>query len=326
MLALVDSGTTRTRLRVWDGQAVVFRAERPVGAGDVARSGGPAVLLAALAELLAEARTTWAVEALVCSGMITSEAGLMAVAHVNAPADAAALAGGVVRADFPELAGVPCYFIPGVRTLAQTLNRQPPGWDTLDEADVMRGEEVQVLGLRETLRLGGSALFLSLGSHHKLVWTSASGEIVRSRTALTGELLAAVASHTLLSSSVGTVAEWPTPRPELWRSGLEAARQHGLGRALFLVRLGQLTLGAGSDELSAYMQGAAASLTLELLPAANAQPLILFGSGALALLAEEVGRLGWSTVRLISPQAAETASIVGAEQVMIRYVAQQVQR
>ena len=315
LLALLDSGTTRTRLRVWDGERVVFSAERPVGARDVARAGSPEPLRATVRDLLAEARERWPVEALVCSGMITSESGLLEVPHVPAPADEARLARGVLRTDLPG-SDLPCYFVPGVRTLAEAAD-----WTSLSGADVMRGEEVQVLGLRARLELDGPALFLSLGSHHKLIWTDGASGILRSATALSGELLAAVAEHTVLRASVGPMTGWPAPDPELWRAGLDAARAHGVGRALFLIRLGGLTLGAGPTELSAYLQGVTASLTLDLLPEPDGQPLRLFGTPTLAeCLAAELRRLGWPNVQAIDAATADEATALGAARVLARHL------
>ncbi len=311
-LALVDSGTTRTRLRVWDGARVQASFTREVGARDVAREGRPDVLRAAVSDLLAQARRGWRVTAVVCSGMITSDVGLLNVPHVPAPADERALALHLRRLPDPHDADLGWYFIPGVRTGGPDLH-----WDTLDQGDVMRGEEVQVLGLRALLRLSGPALFLHLGSHHKAIWTGAEHEILRSRTALTGEVLAATAEHTVLRSSVGALDGWADPDPEVWASGLRASRALGFGRALFTVRLAHLTLGADVHALRSYLLGAVSALTLDLLPAPEDAPLLLLGAPGLAeRLAAELRRLGWRDVRVLTTRQTEDATALGAQRIL----------
>ena len=310
MRGLIDSGTTRTRLRVVSGERVLWAGECTVGARDVAASGGPQVLTQAIEGLLARARVTVRVDELVCSGMITSNVGLAEVPHLTAPAGAAELAGAVQQLDVAGF-GVPCFLIPGVRTLPADLS-----WDTLAETDVLRGEEVEVLGLRELLELG-EASFLHLGSHPKRVELDAAGRLTGSRTALSGELSAALAEYTVLSGSVLPVERWETVSPLFWQRGLEAARQHGLGRALFMVRLGQLLLHASREELSAYLLGAVSAETLRLLSPAAARPLVIYGPETLArLLAPEAGALGWARVQVVTAEQTSQATVLGAQAVM----------
>src|SRR5690554_1530841 len=106
--AVVDSGTTNTRLRlVSDGQ-VVWSDARPVGARDTTREGNPSAILAALHELLADAAGDPA--AIICSGMITSNMGLLEVPHLAAPVSFDELASALVQQQFPQLGSVPLTF------------------------------------------------------------------------------------------------------------------------------------------------------------------------------------------------------------------------
>ncbi|WP_425145117.1 2-dehydro-3-deoxygalactonokinase [Deinococcus sp.] len=310
MRALIDSGTTRTRLRVVRSEEVLWSGEAGVGARDVAASGSSAALRRAIADLLAQARQVAGVTELVCSGMITSNVGLIEVPHQLAPAGAAELARAVVRADLAEFAA-PCFLIPGIKTLPGAL-----GWDTLHQADVLRGEEVEVLGLRRLLGLS-AATFLHLGSHPKSVEVDTAGRILGSRTSLAGELLAAVAEYTVLAGSVLPLSDWTTPSPAHWRRGLHDARTHGLGRALFMVRLGQVLLHASPEDLSAYLLGAVSTQTLNLLASPGVGPLVLYGPGGWAhLLAEEARALGWSEVTVADPETTVRASVLGPQLIM----------
>src|SRR5690606_37597556 len=132
---------------------------------------------------------------------------------------------------FPAISAVPLTFVPGVKTL--------PGRDGLAglaSGDVLRGEEAEIIGLREALELTGGAVFLHIGSHHKAISVDAAGSIVASRTAITGELLAAITGQTILKSSVESLEAHDLDISAA-RAGFAAAREHSFGRALFLVRV-----------------------------------------------------------------------------------------
>lgn len=305
-LALLDSGTTRTRLRLWR-EGVVWSGERRVGARDVATEGSNVRLRAAVAELLEEARGLADLEAVVASGMITSNVGLLEVPHLPTPAGLGELVRGVVAHDFPELGRI--HFIPGLKTLPPVLDTS-----TLHLADVLRGEEVEVVGLWERLGLEEPATFLHFGSHHKAVDCDREGRILASRTALTGEALEALSRHTLLSSSVLPPEVPGELAHEFWRAGLEAAQGHGFGRALFMVRLGQQLWRRDPAEMRAFLVGALDSLTLPLLPSAPAR-LVLYGrSGSAGYLADYLAPRGYAVTQ-VEPPEAEGAAALGAARV-----------
>lgn len=305
--AVVDSGTTTTRLRLWDGTDVRWSGSVAAGARDTAISGAPTAIRAAIADLLAQATEAWGArpDAVICSGMITSNLGLHEVPHLLAPAGPAELAAGIVRVNFPDLGTVA--FVPGIKTLPGTL-----ALEALDGGDLLRGEEAEVTGLRARLGLAEAATFLHFGSHHKAVDVDAEGRITGSRTAVTGELLAAVGAHTILKSSVV-----PLDQLELdlgaALAGADAARAHGLGRALFLVRVGEQLGGQSRATMTSYLIGALAALDLPLLPAAGATPIVLYGHGAFPeVLAALLPRLGHTTVHRVDGETSDRAAVEGA--------------
>jgi 2-dehydro-3-deoxygalactonokinase len=179
------------------------------------------------------------IESIVAAGMLSSEIGLVAVPHVEAPAGLEELARGVAIGRFPEIVERPIYFVPGVRMAAAD---GPDGWF---QADLMRGEECETLGAYEALRARGELdvdrwqVFLWPGSHTKLVEVDPSGRITRSQTSLAGELLQALARHTLLAASL------PETLPDevdhdIAAAAARAVESQGLGRAAFLVRIAAL--------------------------------------------------------------------------------------
>jgi 2-dehydro-3-deoxygalactonokinase len=305
--AVVDSGTTTTRLRLWDGDRVAWSGSVAAGARDTAISGGPTAIRAAVADLLTRvvAETGTRPAAVICSGMITSNLGLHEVPHLLAPAGPRDLAAGIVRVDFADLGELA--FIPGVKTLPGELPLEG-----LAAGDVLRGEEAEIVGLRRRLNLRGPLTFLHFGSHHKAIDVDAEGRITASRSAITGELLAVVGAHTILKSSVVPL-DGLTLDAAAVRAGADAALAEGIGRALFLVRVGEQLGRHPRERMTSYLLGALATLDLPLLPAPGGARIVLYGHGpfpdVLALLLE---RRGEQDVLRVDGATADAAAVAGA--------------
>ncbi|HZJ10145.1 MAG TPA: 2-dehydro-3-deoxygalactonokinase [Trueperaceae bacterium] len=304
--AVVDSGTTRTRLRVWRDDAVQWTGSRSVGARDTALDGNTDKVVAALRELLetSAARPT----AIICSGMITSNMGLFELPHLPAPASRDDVAAGMRQKSFTDLSEVPLSFVPGVKTLPAGN-----GLAGLAAGDVLRGEEAEIAGLHDMLGLDRSTVYLHIGSHHKAIEVDVDGSILGSRTAVTGELLAAILGNTILKSSVveldGLALDF-----EAALAGAHAARDHGFGRALFLVRVGEQLAGLGRDRMTSYLLGALASLDLSLLTAADPDaPVVVYGGDVFPrILVALLKEAGVNDVRVVEQGMADTAAAMGA--------------
>ena len=198
--------------------------------------------------------------------MITSPEGLVEVPHVVAPAGAAALARGAVCRVQTEVAALPIVYVPGVRSGPEKADRE-----TIPESDVMRGEEVLGLGLAQRGHLAGGGVVLSLGSHWKAVRVDGRGRVTRSVSTLSGELIHAVRSQTILASAVP--GEWPPHLPGDWvEAGLRRARADGLPRALYCVRLLDQRAASTPRERLAFLVGAMIGADVAtLLPAPTAR-------------------------------------------------------
>jgi 2-dehydro-3-deoxygalactonokinase len=304
--AVVDSGTTTTRLRLWRDGAVRWSGSVAAGARDTAITGEPRAIRDAVRDLLERvAREAGGrPDAVICSGMITSNLGLHEVPHLAAPAGPHELAAGIVHVTFPELGELA--FIPGIKTLSATLTL-----DTLAGGDVLRGEEAEITGLRSRLRLDGPATFLHFGSHHKAIDVDAGGRITASRTAVTGELLAAVGEHTILKSSVVPLPDLALDHDAVL-AGAAATHEHGLGRALFLVRVGEQLGGMGRERMTSYLVGALAALDLPLL-IDGGRPIVLYGHGAFPeALAALLAHQGRERVTVVDGEASDLAAAEGA--------------
>lgn len=314
VVAVVDSGTTSTRLRLWVNGTHTWSGSRQAGARDTAVDGHNEKIRSALRELLSEAEGVGgaAPQAVVASGMITSNMGLFEVPHVRAPAGPHELARSLVRRTFPEISAAPFFFVPGVKTQADDLSL-----DTLASGDLLRGEEAEIIGLRERLELREPATFVHLGSHHKAIDVDAEGRILGSRTAITGELFSAVSSHTILKSSVAAVDGLPLD-VDAAMAGFRAVEDHGFGRALFLVRVGEQLAAQSREAMTSYLLGALAALDVPLLEhtrnggSKDESVIVYGGSGFAELLAALLTRLGWTNVQAVAAETADDAAARGA--------------
>lgn len=259
----VDGGTTNTRARLLIGPTLIAEARRSIGARDVATGGDTLPLIRALRDVIDEVRMVAngrQPDQIVASGMLTSEVGLMPVPHVTAPAGINELARNAVAVTLPEISARPIVLLPGVRT---PPGIGPDGWT---EADVMRGEECEVIGDwfaryeeglldldRET-----RATFVLPGSHTKLVALVIRDGypcIERSYTTLSGEMLAALRGQTILSASLPKA--WPQELdPVSVEAGVRWCREAGVGRAAFLVRIAALTTDWTAEQRAAFLIGA----------------------------------------------------------------------
>jgi 2-dehydro-3-deoxygalactonokinase len=253
--AVIDGGTTNTRVRLVRGDRIVAVSRRTVGVRDAVRASCVEPLAIAIRECLEELKPHHEGAPLrhrIAAGMVTADVGLCHVPHVVAPASVADVARAAISRVIPEISDCPILFVPGVRT--------PPGAgpDNWTEADVMRGEECETFGAWLRVQPRGPSLFLWPGSHTKLVSVDPSGRIVRSTTTLAGELMAAVARHTVLAASL-PAPFCDVPDTRALAEGAHCAREFGLGRAAFLVRLADLTNRWTADDRAGFWLGAIVS-------------------------------------------------------------------
>ena len=258
-LICVDTGTTNTRVWLLRGAEVLATVRVGVGVRDTAREGTAAKLYEALREAIASVSShriedggEWpqpVPKAIIAAGMITSPLGLREIPHLVAPAGLTAISEAVVQCHFPEITGLPFFLVPGVRSGA---DRTVPA--EVGATDVMRGEETLCLGLAASGLLGPGSTLLNLGSHWKLIRLDAETRIESSVTSLSGELIHATQTQTILAGSV------PGSRPEVidpdWmRFGMAEQRRSGTARALFCVRLLEQRSTSTPEERLAYLIG-----------------------------------------------------------------------
>lgn len=277
-ILVIDSGTTTSRIRLWDGKKVVQSVSRKAGAKDVSINGSNDLLKRAIKEcidqiLIEQDITIEHIDAIIASGMITSNVGLVEIPHLSSPVGLSDLSLNMVEKSFPEIVKKPILFIRGVKTGFEA------GADIV-EKDIMRGEEAELFGYLSTFADDNQeeTLFMHYGSHHKCILVKNS-QIMQSRTSITGELMTAIMQNTVLSSNLLPIDEIKADMNWV-RKGLEAAEKSGLGRALFSVRVLNAIDHKNKAETSSFFLGALLSLDLSMMGdmiAPSTKKIVLYG-------------------------------------------------
>lgn len=116
--------------------------------------------------------------------------------------------------------------------------------------DVMRGEEVQLVGLQQYLGNTREAIFVLPGTHSKHILVRNS-EIISFKTYITGELFHLLSTQSLLKNSITK----PTaPDEDSFRQGLNLSRENMLN-TVFTIRAGSLLQNANSSSNFSLLSG-----------------------------------------------------------------------
>ena len=276
----VDWGTTNRRVYVIEDGRVLASTRDARGVTAIA-PGGFEAEVAAL-------RTAHGDLPILLAGMIGSNIGWHAAPYVPCPAGLDALAGALLWVDAQTA------IVPGVSVR------------TADRTDVMRGEEVQLLGAAAAGLVPPDALLCQPGTHCK--WAKlAGGRILDFTTAMTGELFALLRAHGLLAAQLGGDA---LPGAA-FDAGVAEGRNRDLAASLFGIRAAKL-LGVRDDaDAAAYASGLliGADVAARLAGSDAATVHILADPALGALYTAAIEAHGRST-RLVDSHTAFGAGIV----------------
>ena len=267
----IDWGTSALRACLFerDGTVCDRRAE-PWGIQHLPAGGYAAAFRGVAGEWL----DRWPALPVLASGMVGSRQGWHEVPYVECPADPATLAAGLVPFDSP------CGRIHLVPGLAQAG----------EFPDVMRGEEVQIVGaLTADPALAASSVLVLPGTHCKWA-TVRDGRVIRFTTYLTGELFAMLRGHSIIGRPAREAGLEPGGPEGLsaFRRGVCVARDSGgagisgrlfTTRSLYLV--GDLPLEHTLDYLSGLLVGDEIRSVVFGLGGAACPPLVLIGAATL---------------------------------------------
>lgn len=254
-----------TNFRAWligEGATALDEVVEPAGVVGLGRDG--------MVKLIEHIRERWPQHLPVyASGMIGSNIGWTSVPYAEAPAGAA----GIKAAGLTTSIGkVPVHILPGVA--CQRRDGSP---------DVLRGEEVELLGLAR-LR-GEDGLVVLPGTHTKWAWLE-GGCIGEFFTSMSGEIYDRLTEKGLLASIVdGNAKDGPA-----FREGVLTGRkrQLGLGTLLFGARArvmrDDLTRADAASYLRGLLIGAEIGDAFELYAPHSTRPIPLVGNAALCTL------------------------------------------
>ncbi len=304
----IDGGTTNTRLTLVSGHTVQGTAKYAVGVSDAVRD--RAVLAGAvrdgIRELLRQTGVSeTALRCILASGMITSEYGLCPLEHLNTPCGLDELAAGLYPTRLEDISSVPFAFLRGVKT----------GGDSWQTADMMRGEETELFGLCE--RPLPNALYVLPGSHSKWIHTDEAGRIADFSTQLTGELIHAVASDTILKEAVSLSRQ--AADAEYLENGYAYACRNGVSAAFFKVRVLKNSFGIRDDRLFSFFVGAALAPEIEHMLALPVGTIVLGGKAQLKLPMAALLRMhSEKNIEVVPDAVTEHAAAYGAVRIYER--------
>ena len=275
----VDWGTTNRRVFRIESGTVVATERNDKGAAAMAPADYPAEI--------AGIRAQMGDLPMLLAGMVGSTIGWRDVPYVAAPAGIAALAQGLAWIDDRTA------IVPGVAM------RDPAS------PDVMRGEEVQLLGAAETGLVPRTALLCQPGTHCKWVWIE-DARIARFTTAITGELFALLRGHGILARQLTA----DVTDGDAFRDGVRRGAARDLSAALFGIRAGKV-LGYRDDaDAASYASGLliGADVAARIDPAGETHVHILADQTLGGLYATAIATLG-GTSALIDSHTAFVAGI-----------------
>ena len=256
-----DWGTSSLRIyRLGEGGSVVERREASRGIMGIEEGAFEAVFEEIIGDWLdAESNAP-----VVLSGMIGSRQGWREAPYLECPADVGELVAAMLPVDLAR--GRRVWIAPGLS------HRREDG-----VPDVMRGEEVQILGALESL--GDTAALVCLpGTHSKWARVEAR-RVIEFSTYITGEIFEALRDHTILGRMM-TSESWDEGA---FLDGVDGAQMMGsLLNHLFGVRARGLFGELDQRSAGAYMSGLLVGHELaNALPDDSAAEIRLIGSGRL---------------------------------------------
>ena len=222
-----DWGTTNRRAYLLDAEGkCVDEFEDDMGIMAVPKGG--------FSDAVADIRERLGDRTLLLAGMVGSNRGWVEAPYVPCPAGLGDLAAHLVWAEEGRTA-----IVPGVSFVDS------------DEADVMRGEEVQLLGALAAGMIPADALVCHPGTHNK--WARLDdGRITRFRTVMTGEIFNLLREHSILADLLAGDAETDDAFTAGVRRGLQ---DECLTAELFKIRARVLLGQAGADDAPSYGSG-----------------------------------------------------------------------
>jgi len=266
--AAVDWGTTSFRLwLIGEDGAILGESRSREGMTTARETGFSAVLDRHLAEVGAAADTP-----VIMCGMVGAKQGWVEAGYIDVPAKLSDISGKAVS-------------VPGqsrdIRILPGLAQRD------INAADVMRGEETQLLGCAESMK-NSDCLIAMPGTHSKWVRV-VRHEVLGFSTFMTGELFDVIARQSILQHAIKDAAGFDGAHPAFLAALHAAYKEPELAtNRLFTIRARGLLFSLSPTDAEATLSGTMIGLELAgaLKSAPKDTPVILVASGKLRGLYE----------------------------------------
>jgi 2-dehydro-3-deoxygalactonokinase len=231
---------------------------------------------------VAEIRDQLGDKPLLLAGMVGSNRGWKEAPYVPAPAGIDDIADALIWVGEREA------IVPGVSTLKN------------DRADVMRGEEVQLLGAAAAKLVDPDGLVCHPGTHNK--WATLSGgNISDFRTVMTGELFSLLKEHSILAD----LLKGPVEANEAFKeAAAHAIFNETLPAELFTVRARVLLGQAKKEDAASYASGLliGTDVRIGLTLPAPAQIMVIGRPELTRLYAAAIAQAGREAIELDGEQ------------------------
>jgi 2-dehydro-3-deoxygalactonokinase len=272
----VDWGTTNRRAYLLGRKGETAEFEDDRGMMSVGKGGFPAAV--------AEIRARLGDLPMLLAGMVGSNRGWVEAPYVPCPAGAEDIAARLIWPEDGRTA-----IVPGVC------------FDQGEHADVMRGEEAQIVGAVAAGLVPPDATVCHPGTHNKWV-TVESERIAAFRTVMTGELYSLLRKHSILADLLK-----PDALPDdAFRRGARHSLDHAdLPAELFAVRARVLLGEARADDAASYASGVliGADVRIGLSGAAPGDVYVMGRPDLTRLYAAAIAEAGRTAIELDGEQS-----------------------
>jgi len=285
-LAVVDWGTTNFRAYLLDGKGCCLDSiENSYGLVNVNKN-----FEVILDKLIGRWLEDGSVSVLVC-GMAGSRSGWIEAPYIDCPLNIGKLANSVLHVK--SFNGGNCWMVPGVH-----------GTSISGCYDVMRGEEIQVIGstlISEKEYEFSPDVMCFPGTHNKWTRNSING-MTSFTTTMTGDVFNAVRRCSILSSSMTENNDWST---ESFDKGLEISRKPGgLLNHLFTVRSRSVSKEGSDIESNSYLSGILIGNEINNLSIdSNSNIVVVANKELCSKYIHALGYFGLNSISIISKKA-----------------------
>jgi len=187
------------------------------------------------------------------------------------------------------------------------------------DSDVMRGEEIQAIGLSDYLPKSGRGILLLPGTHSKHIQFN-DGQFMDFTTYMTGELFEVIGKHSILSASLEELP-WSPLFKDIFLKGVKQGVDNQQMASLFSIRANSLIHETSSSENYYFLSGLLIGAELSHLKDRK-ETVYLAVTGIQNELYQLALKSFLEEARIVcfEPQIIETALLVGQRKILDAHV------